>query len=146
MGVLNVAAISRSKEYKALAERIRYGFRNNIGYSRKIQEGLRYLEEVKAGIRLWDADKASGLARISGTVYDRRRKSVNDKTGLTYYQELELESMQNEMIDVYGTSGNREMYSEANTSKDVYKSVSEFVANQRREEAEAFSIIRGGRI
>ena len=54
--------------------------------------------------------------------------------------------MQNEMIDVYGTSGNREMYSEANTSKDVYKSVSEFVANQRREEAEAFKIIRGGRI
>lgn len=120
-----MASISRTKEYKALAERIRSGFRNNIGYSEKIQKGVRYLEAVKAGREAWDAEKASGLARIAGTVYDRRRKIIDENTGITYSQKLELESMKNEIVEVYGTSGAASMYTETESTKDVFDKVKE---------------------
>lgn len=118
-----MASISRTKEYKALAERIRTGFKNNIGYSERIQKGVAYLEAVKAKREQWDPEKAAGLARTAGTVYDKRRKQVNKATGLTYFQELELESMQNELLDVYGTSGSRKFYTESADTKDVYSTV-----------------------
>ena len=132
-----MAAISRTKEYKALAERIRAGFRNNIGYSERIQKGVRYLEAVKAGREAWDAEKASGLARTAGTVYDRRRKIKDEITGLTYSQKLELESMQNEILDVYGTSGASSMYTESESSEEVFSKVKDVRDKLREDEEKA---------
>ena len=132
-----MAAISRTKEYKALAERIRAGFRNNIGYSERIQKGVRYLEAVKAGREAWDAEKASGLARTAGTVYDRRRKVKNEVTWLTYSQHLELESMQNEILDVYGTSGASSMYTESESTEEIFSKVKDVRDKLREDEEKA---------
>lgn len=138
-----MAAISRTKEYKALAERIRYGFRADIGFSEKIQKGVRYLEAVKAGREAWDPEKAAGLARMSGTVYDRRHKQTG-AGGLTRFEELRFESATNELIDVYGTSGTREMYSSINaqTSKEAYKNVLKYRKQLKKEEKRAREIIK----
>lgn len=138
-----MAAISRTKEYKALAERIRYGFRAGIGYGKRIQKGVEYLEAVKAGREAWDPERAKGLARISGTVYDRRRKQVGE-SGLTRFEELQYESAINELIEVYGTSGTREMYAGDNvpSSKEAFENIKAYRKELREEEKKVRKIIK----
>lgn len=138
-----MAAISRTKEYKALAERIRYGFRAEIGYSNRIQRGVEYLDAVKARREAWDPERAKGLARISGTVYDRRRNQVG-KSGLTRFEELQYESAINELIEVYGTSGTREMYAGENvsSSKEAFENIKAYRKELREEEKRARESIK----
>lgn len=125
----------KTKEYKALSERIRQAFKEDRGYTTSAQTALKYQQDVKSGKVKFSAEHASGLLRRSGTIYDKRRRTPD---AIEARKREQITSLVNELMEVYGTSGEAEMYSGDDMSYDLDKMLTSLRA-YRDEQKERWS-------
>lgn len=135
-----MASISKTKEYKALAERIREAFRQDRGFAPRTQRAVRYMADVKAGREKWSAEKASGLLRVANTLYDKRNKNPEAVAARRAEKE---QSIANELIDVFGTSGDRTLYTIEN-DKDRFSALVKYRGELYKERADALAAWQEG--